>query len=246
MEITESTSNAGVTHDMLTLGEATGALWRATDTEAQSQPLVLLGHGGGQHRDHPAVLARAHRCVEWGFMAACLDAPGHGGRHLSDDDERFLADLRERMARGESVGPLIGPWNMSLATRAAPEWRALLDALTETGVLASDARIGFWGVSLGGAVGVVLAAVEPRIVAAALGLVGHPELIAPASHVTAALEFAMQWDDEHVSRADALALYDAFASTEKSLHANPGSHLDMPAFERESAQRFLLRHLMSP
>jgi fermentation-respiration switch protein FrsA (DUF1100 family) len=99
-------------------------------------------------------------------------------------------------------------------------------------------------VSLGGAIGIVLAAQEPRIVVAAVGLVGDPQLLAAGSQVTAPVEFVMQWDDEHVPRADALALYDSFASTEKSLHANPGAHLDMPTFERSSAERFLVRHLM--
>jgi len=46
-----------------------------------------------------------------------------------------------------------------------------------------------------------------------------------------------------VPRADGLALFDAFASTEKTLHANPGRHMDVPAFELDSSQRFLARHL---
>jgi pimeloyl-ACP methyl ester carboxylesterase len=202
-----------------------------------------MGHGGGQHRGHPAVLARANRCVELGFTAVCLDAPGHGDRPQSDDDVRFVAQLRERMTHGEPIGELLAQHNVALANAAAPEWRALLDELPRTGLVERGARVGFWGVSLGGAIGIVLAAQEPRIVAAAVGLVGHAQLIEAAAQVTVPVEFVMQWDDEHVARADALALYDSFASQEKSLHANPGAHLDMPTFERSSAERFLIRHL---
>jgi pimeloyl-ACP methyl ester carboxylesterase len=245
MDITPSTSDADVTQHLFTLGDATGALWHATDAATPlPQPLVLIGHGGGQHRGHPAVLARAHRCVELGFTAACLDAPGHGDRPQGDEDVRFIGELREQMTQGGPVGDLIARHNYALATAAAPEWRALLEELPTTGLVTPDARVGFWGVSLGGAVGIVLAAQEPRIVVAAVGLVGDPQLLAAGSQVTAPVEFVMQWDDEHVPRADALALYDSFASTEKSLHANPGAHLDMPTFERSSAERFLVRHLM--
>ncbi len=84
---------------------------------------------------------------------------------------------------------------------------------------------------------------HPRITAAVLGLVGHAELVAPAARVSAPVRFIMQWDDEFVARADALALYDALGSAEKSLHANPGSHADVPREERDSAERFLIRHL---
>jgi hypothetical protein len=40
-----------------------------------------------------------------------------------------------------------------------------------------------------------------------------------------------------------LALFDAFASAEKTLHANPGKHGEVPAFELDSTLRFLGRHL---
>jgi hypothetical protein len=40
-----------------------------------------------------------------------------------------------------------------------------------------------------------------------------------------------------------LALFDAFASTDKTLHANPGTHADLPRFETDSSLRFFVRHL---
>ncbi len=42
-----------------------------------------------------------------------------------------------------------------------------------------------------------------------------------------------------------LALFDLFGSAEKTLHANPGKHGDLPVFELDSALRFFTRHLAS-
>jgi hypothetical protein len=42
-----------------------------------------------------------------------------------------------------------------------------------------------------------------------------------------------------------LALFDAFASQEKTLHANPGRHTGVPAFEPQSSERFFRRHLVA-
>jgi len=41
----------------------------------------------------------------------------------------------------------------------------------------------------------------------------------------------VQWDDASVPRTASLALFDAFGSAEKTLHANPGNHGEIPAFE---------------
>jgi fermentation-respiration switch protein FrsA (DUF1100 family) len=64
-----------------------------------------------------------------------------------------------------------------------------------------------------------------------------------ATQVTIPVEFLLQWDDELIPRESGLALFDAFASPEKSLHANPGRHGDVPMFEVESSLRFFGRHL---
>jgi hypothetical protein len=55
--------------------------------------------------------------------------------------------------------------------------------------------------------------------------------------------FLVQWDDERVPRAQSLALFDVFASAEKTLHANPGKHMEVPRFEVDSTLRFFARHL---
>jgi hypothetical protein len=64
-----------------------------------------------------------------------------------------------------------------------------------------------------------------------------------AARITIPVEFLVQWDDERIPRTESLALFDALASAEKTLHANPGKHGEVPAFEVDSSLRFFTRHL---
>ena len=41
----------------------------------------------------------------------------------------------------------------------------------------------------------------------------------------------------------ALDLFDAFGSTEKTLHANLGGHTGVPSFEAGASAQFFVRHL---
>lgn len=72
-----------------------------------------------------------------------------------------------------------------------------------------------------------------------------PSLPDGLRQITVPIEFELQWGDEHISREEGLALFDAFASTEKSLHVNSGKHKELPRFEADSAVRFFTRHLGS-
>ena len=45
------------------------------------------------------------------------------------------------------------------------------------------------------------------------------------------IEFAFQWDDAVAAREAGLALFDAFGSTEKTMHINPGPHGGIPRFQ---------------
>jgi fermentation-respiration switch protein FrsA (DUF1100 family) len=84
---------------------------------------------------------------------------------------------------------------------------------------------------------------EPRVRAAVLGLGGAEVSAGAAARITVPVEFLVQWDDERVPRTEGLALFDALASAEKTLHANPGKHGEVPAFEIDSTLRFFARHL---
>ncbi|MFJ2031501.1 hypothetical protein [Streptosporangium sp. NPDC087985] len=68
------------------------------------RPLILMGHGGGQHKKAPGVLAGAHRfAAEGGFAVAAIDAPNHGDRPKDGQFIQFAGDMRARMA-GVVVG----------------------------------------------------------------------------------------------------------------------------------------------
>jgi dienelactone hydrolase len=241
MRFTSETITDGVSERLFTLGDIPGVLWSPAGAAAR-RPLVLLGHGGGQHKKAPAMQGRARRLVTaCGFAAVAIDAPGSGDRPRTEEDERFIAEIRGRMAAGEPVGAQVARYNATQAEQAVPEWQATLDALQAQPGL--DGPVGFWGVSMGSATGVPLAAAEPRISAAVFGLAGHESLAEAAARVTIPVQFLLQWDDEQITRESGLALFDAFASREKSLHANPGRHGDVPMFEVESSLGFLGRHL---
>jgi poly(3-hydroxybutyrate) depolymerase len=75
MRCTSQTTSNGVSERVVTLDDIPGVLWSPADTGG-SRPLVLLGHGGGQHKKAPGPVARAHRCVTaCGFAVAAIDAP---------------------------------------------------------------------------------------------------------------------------------------------------------------------------
>jgi pimeloyl-ACP methyl ester carboxylesterase len=240
VRFTSETTSNGVSERLFTIDDIPGVLWSPADATG-SRPLVLLGHGGGQHKKAPGLVARAHHYVTaGGFAVAAIDAPGHGDRPKTEQDERF----RHRMAAGEPIGPLIASDNAERAARAIPEWQATLDALQEVDCIGAGGPVGFWGVSMGSAIGMPFIAAEPRITAAVVGLAGHGTLAETAARITIPVEFLLQWDDELVPRGSGLALFDAIASREKTLHANPGRHQSIPAFELESSRRFFTRHLV--
>jgi nucleoside-diphosphate-sugar epimerase len=73
------------------------------------------------------------------------------------------------------------------------------------------------------------------------GFVVGPGLIEAARRIAVPVQFLLPWDDEHVDRADALALFDAFGSAVKTLHANPGDHRTIRWHDLDHG--FLARHL---
>jgi dienelactone hydrolase len=131
-----------------------------------------------------------------------------------------------------------------LAERHVPEWQATLDALQSLPEIGPEAPIGYGGMTLASAIGLPLMAIEPRIAAAVVGGVFvYDALTEAARQITIPIQFLLPWDDEEIHRQTGLNLFDAFASKEKTLHANTGSHHQVPWFEVEDSARFYLRHL---
>jgi alpha-beta hydrolase superfamily lysophospholipase len=201
----------------------------------------------GVHKKTPALAARARDAVTRpGFTVVAIDAPGHGDRPRTAEDDRVRAEFREANATGDrerfrsvSIG-----YALSLAERAVPEWRATLDALQRLPEIGRDAPIGYGGgISLGTAIGIPLTAADPRISAAVFGggFFVYEELLEAARRITVPVQFLLPWDDEHVDRQSSFALFDAFATEEKTLHANPGDHRRIRWIGVD--EDFLARHL---
>ncbi|MFD5823913.1 alpha/beta hydrolase [Lentzea sp. NPDC060358] len=230
-----TTSGDGTTERDLDHDGVPGVLWTPAGTVTG---LVLSAHGGGQHKRAPGVVARAHHCAAAGLAVLTLDTPGHGDRPRTAQDDHFATEIRARLTTGQDAGALIAEYNALLAAQAVPEWRSALDVLT--GTLGIGENVGFWGLSLGSAVGIPLAAAEPRIRTAVFGLLGATaDLTRAAAATTATVRFLLQCDDQLVPRDAALALFDAFTTRRKTLHANPGGHGEVPRHELDDAVGFL-------
>src|SRR6185437_445393 len=215
------TSSGGVREQLFTHGEIPGVLW-TSEGAAGTCPLIVMGHGGGQHKKAPGLVTLARRFVaECGFAVVAADMPGHGDRPEDEQYSRIAAENQARAEAGAELAPLIAGFQALVARQTVPEWRTVLDAVRQPGGVGAG-PVGYWGVSLGCGLGVPFVAAEPRVRAAVLGLGG-------------ALA--------RVPRTQSLALFDALASAEKTLHANPGKHMEVPAFEMDSTLRFFTRHL---
>lgn len=205
-------------------------------------PTVLIGHGGTQHKRVPNVLALAQRLVtDGGYGAVALDAPGHGDRMTETDREQARARQQamvEGGGRRPSVSDEVAKQLAARAPKHVAEWKAVLDEL-EKMPNSGEGPFGYWGLSMGCAFGMPLIASEPRISAAVLGLFGLREgneaQLQLAQSITIPVLFLYQSDDELMTRESGLALWDALGSEHKTMHINPGGHIEIPRFEQQDA-----------
>ena len=227
----------GVLEREFTLGEIPGTLWTPGSAPA---PLILMSHNNGLPRRESRLVARARQTASYGYAVATIDAPGCGDRPRSAAADQARADLRRAMQAGEPVDEifesLVGP----LVENAVPEWRTALDALLTLPEIGGPVGYSGWT-----ALGIRLAAVEPRIAAVGFFAGGYVPRAQreEARQVTVPLLFLLQWDDTGNPRQRALDLFDAFGTKEKTLHANLGGHTGTPWFELEDGGRFFGRHL---
>jgi hypothetical protein len=244
MQFTSETSSNGVIERTFRLGEITGVIWSPA-SGIVGKPVLLTGHSGGMHKKAPGLIASAlHSVTTYGFTVAAIDAPGHGDRQRNLEDQRWTGAIHRARTAGEPIAPLVVDYSLSLAQRAVPEWQATLDALQALPDIDVDAKVGYGGVSLGVVTGLMLTAVDPRITALSLGGVFvHDALIEAARRITVPVEYQIPWDEKEFDRTAGIALFDAFASKEKTLHAYPGRHYPVPEYERDSSARFFARHL---
>jgi hypothetical protein len=244
MHFTSETSSNGVIERTFTLDGVTGVVW-SPESGPDGAPLILAGHPGGLDKKAPGHVARAHSSVITdGFHVISIDAPGHGDRPRNAQDQRLVAQFRQARAEGSpSFGRILADYCASVAERAVPEWQATIDAVLALPEIGAHAPIGYSGMSLAGAIGIPLTAVEPRITAAIFGWVSaHDDLLEAAKRVVIPIEYLLPLDDKEVPREFGLELFDAFASEDKVLHAFPGGHDRVPTDGRIDT-RFFHRHL---
>jgi len=204
-----------------------GVVWSEGEREPGA-PIVLLGHGGTTHKKADYLVQVAMLLARRGVLAMAIDGPGHGERAGVHDPNDLNA--------------FENAWNEGGGTDAVvADWSAALDFVSselETG------KTGYWGLSMGTMMGLPVVASDDRIAVALLGLMGNwgpnaDRLMADAPNVGCPMRFLLQWDDEVVPRAACLELFSTIGSKRKTLHANPGPHSAVPAFEIRDSTDYL-------
>ena len=209
------------------------SVWTRPGTSPRA--IVLIGHGGSQHRQAEFVKALARDVLERipAYVAA-IDGPAHGDRLAGDADK----------TREAFIQCWISPDGGTTAMTA--DWKAALAAVRDLDG-AADLPVGYYGVSMGTAYGVPFLATEPGIKAAAIGMWeaevgGLPHLTAAAPKVLCPIHFVHREQDQFFSEAGARRLFDLLGSTDKTFVVLPGPH-EETLDQLDAAAAFLVDHL---
>ncbi|MGE0623727.1 MAG: alpha/beta hydrolase [Pseudomonadales bacterium] len=216
----------------------TGALWLPSDTGADTA-LLLCGHGASGDRYQRPIPHIAGRFLSFGVATLALDGPVHGLRQQGPGGRAALAT---EIRRPSCIDDMVADWLLALAR--------VRDACGLT-----DGPLAYFGLSMGTLFGIpLLATARERGIgfrASVLGLAGTSgaadflgeRLAADAGSIENPVLFLMQLEDELFDRAGCLALFDALATTDKRLHANPGLHPEVPTEEVDASIAFLRERL---
>ncbi len=213
----------------------TGAMWLPARVQ-RDQPLVLFGHGASGDRYQRPIPHLAQRFAsEAGLAVLSIDGPVHGLRQVGEGGRTaFWAELQRPTCIDDMVA----------------DWRLAIDAARAVDGLGRG-PLAYFGLSMGSMFGVPLIASRDDVKVATLGLLGtstgreemRQRFLRDAAKITCPLLFLMQLEDELFDRVGYLELFDAFASRDKRLHANPGLHPEIPQEEIDFAFDFLHAHL---
>ena len=225
-------------------------VWSPRDARGP-RSLVCMGHGGSQHKKTPGIRSRAvDYARQYGWATLAIDAPGHGDRISREQAAALARDVGARVTGRADAPAFDAQLLKAMAERhrkAIAEWKAALDATLALDFVGPQSAIGYWGVSMGTAIGVPFVAAEPRIRCAVFGLAGlRPsarEFADAARSIRIPVQFVFQWDDAVAPREHGIALFEAFGSEDKAMHIHPGGHLDIPDHERHAWSAFFARHL---
>lgn len=215
-----------------------GVLWTRVCGASHPRPLVLVGHGGSQHKESNSVLDVVGRLVgQHGFVVAAIDGPVHGARRADggSDGKKVIQDFRSLWNEKPGIDEMV------------VDWRATIDALTALAEVDAGA-IGWFGISMGTAYGVPLCAAEPRIRAALLGMWGTSHahgarMVTAAGKVRCPVLFQRKLEDERFTPVGQEELFDALGSQVKELRVYEGGHVDPAGQQLEEAIDFLVSRL---
>lgn len=211
----------------------TGALWTTVEGGDPPTPLVLFGHGASGDRYQSPICHLAGRLARHGCSALAIDGPVHGLRQVGPGGRAALAD---EMRRETFVDDMVADWLWALAAARAQ---------------VKVAAIAYFGLSMGSIFGIPTLAKLPDCRAAVLGLLGTTRagrpfaerVLADAGEIRCPVLFLMQLEDELFPRDGCLDLFDALASDDKRIHANPGLHPQVPGEEIDFSFEFLKARL---
>ncbi len=214
----------------------TGALW-LPDVPDADKPLMLFGHGASGDRYQTPIPQLAKRfSAELGCPVLSIDGPVHGLREVAPGGrEALFAEVQ----RDAAIDDMVEEWNFAIDL--AQEHESI-----------GTRPVAYFGLSMGSIFGIPLLAHRDDVVVATIGLlgttgraVGHlgEAILAAARQVTCPVVFLMQLEDELFPRDGYLDLFDAVASSDKRLHANPGLHPEVPLEELVFAFDFMKGHI---
>ena len=213
-------------------------IWTPSGPPVQ-RALLLIGHGGSQHKTDSGVVNLARVFVlRHGFSVAAIDGPVHGARR-SDG----VVGLQTRLE-------YLAMWNKEpRIDEMVADWRAAIDVVTELLNVHSSA-IGWFGVSMGTAYGLPLIAQDARIKVAVLGMwgtsfVNSERLTSDAPLVRCPILFQQKWNDELFTREGQIDLFDRLGSSQKWLKVYLGGHVAVDGEQLADAEDFLSKRLKS-
>jgi len=219
-------------------GNVPVALWKPLKA-AGRRPVILVGHGGSQHKSAAPVQEIASVFVrQHGFIVVAIDGPIHGARR----EELVIGPERQR--------EFLSMWMRDTRIpQMVADWCAVIDVIS--GREDVDANSIAWcGVSMGTAYGLPLLAADKRIRAAVIGMWGadYPnsaELAKLAPNVGCPILFQQKWNDQIFSRQGQLELFDLLGSKSKWLKVYMGPHGPLVTEQIEDLERFLVYQLGS-
>jgi len=207
-------------------------LW-APINSPENRPLVLIGHGGSQHKTAAGMVNLASFFVlNCGFCVAAIDGPIQGARRMDGlSGIEVQTEFRHMWEKDPQIDMMVRDWILTL------------DNLTSLIEINQNA-VAWFGVSMGTAYGLPLAASDKRIKLAVLGMwssdfTNSQRLADDAPSVLCPVFFQMKWDDQFFSRLGQIDLFERLGCNEKWLKVYPGEHVALEGEQLHDAQEFI-------